>query len=69
MGELDRRAIDTVRVLVMDAVHKVGNGHPGTAMSVVHTAYLLFQKWLRHDSSDPDWAGRDRFVHTPTGDR
>src|SRR3954470_20875290 len=41
-GELDRRAIDTVRVLAMDAVQKVGNGHPGTAMSMAPTAYLLF---------------------------
>ena len=62
MGALDRRAIDTVRVLAMDAVQKAGNGHPGTAMSVGPTAYLLFQKWLRHDPGDPDWAGRDRFV-------
>src|ERR1700748_1826939 len=62
MGELDRRAIDTVRVLAMDAVQKAGNGHPGTAMSVGPTAYLLFQKWLRHDPGDPDWPGRDRFV-------
>ncbi|HLM07381.1 MAG TPA: transketolase [Blastococcus sp.] len=61
-GELDRRAIDTVRVLAMDAVQKVGNGHPGTAMSMAPTAYLLFQKWLRHDPSDPHWVGRDRFV-------
>jgi transketolase len=44
MGELDRPAIGTVRVLAMDAVQKAGNGHPGTAMSVVHTAYLLFQR-------------------------
>src|SRR4051812_12299709 len=62
MGELDRRAIDTIRVLAMDAVQKVGNGHPGTAMSMAPTAYLLFQKWLRHDPSDPNWVGRDRFV-------
>jgi transketolase len=61
-GELDRRAIDTVRVLAMDAVQKVGNGHPGTAMSMAPTAYLLFQKWLRHDPTDPTWVGRDRFV-------
>src|SRR5687768_4006998 len=61
-GELDRRAIDVARALAMDAVQKVGNGHPGTAMSMAPTAYLLFQKWLRHDPSDPHWAGRDRFV-------
>ncbi|MGY1805297.1 transketolase [Blastococcus sp. SYSU D00922] len=61
-GDLDRRAIDTARVLAMDAVQKVGNGHPGTAMSMAPTAYLLFQKWLRHDPSDPNWVGRDRFV-------
>ncbi|MGY1643751.1 transketolase [Geodermatophilus sp. SYSU D00703] len=61
-GELDRRAIDTVRVLAMDAVQKVGNGHPGTAMSMAPTAYLLFHKWLRHAPSDPNWAARDRFV-------
>ena len=60
--DLDRRAIDTARVLAMDAVQKVGNGHPGTAMSMAPTAYLLFQKWLRHDPSDPHWIGRDRFV-------
>ncbi|TFV88606.1 transketolase [Blastococcus sp. CT_GayMR16] len=61
-GELDRRAIDTARVLAMDAVQKVGNGHPGTAMSMAPTAYLLFQKWLKHDPSDPNWVARDRFV-------
>jgi transketolase len=61
-GDLDRRAIDTARVLAMDAVQKVGNGHPGTAMSMAPTAYLLFHKWLRHDPSDPDWTARDRFV-------
>ena len=60
--ELDRRAVDTVRVLAADAVQKVGNGHPGTAMSLAPAAYLLFQRYLRHDPADPDWVGRDRFV-------
>ena len=60
--ELDDAAVDTVRVLAMDAVQKVGNGHPGTAMSLAPAAYLLFQKVMRHDPADPDWAGRDRFV-------
>ncbi|MFP8906244.1 transketolase [Streptomyces atacamensis] len=63
--ELDQRAVDTVRVLAMDAVQKVGNGHPGTAMSLAPAAYLLFQKLMRHDPSDARWAGRDRFVLSP----
>src|SRR5262245_12352271 len=46
----------------MDAVEKAGNGHPGTAMSLAPAAYLLFQRVLRHDPSDPAWPGRDRFV-------
>ena len=60
--ELDQRAVDTVRVLAADAVQKVGNGHPGTAMSLAPAAYTLFQKVMRHDPADPDWLGRDRFV-------
>ncbi|MFD9883655.1 transketolase [Streptomyces alboflavus] len=60
--ELDQRAVDTVRVLAMDSVQKVGNGHPGTAMSLAPAAYTLFQKVMRHDPADADWTGRDRFV-------
>ncbi|MFF5721116.1 transketolase [Streptomyces buecherae] len=63
--ELDQRAVDTARVLAMDAVQKVGNGHPGTAMSLAPAAYLLFQKLMRHDPSDANWTGRDRFVLSP----
>ncbi|TSB32408.1 transketolase [Streptomyces benahoarensis] len=60
--DLDQRAVDTVRVLAMDSVQKVGNGHPGTAMSLAPAAYLLFQKLMRHDPADAEWTGRDRFV-------
>jgi transketolase len=60
--DLDQKAVDTVRVLAMDAVQKVGNGHPGTAMSLAPAAYLLFQKVMRHNPADPHWPGRDRFV-------
>lgn len=60
--ELDDRAVDTVRVLAMDAVQRAGNGHPGTAMSLAPLAYLLFQQVMRHDPADPRWPGRDRFV-------
>ncbi|WP_420181082.1 transketolase [Paenarthrobacter sp. TA1.8] len=63
--DLDKKAVDTVRVLAADAVEKVGNGHPGTAMSLAPAAYLLFQKLMRHDPKNPDWLGRDRFVLSP----
>jgi transketolase len=61
-SDLDRRAVDTVRVLAMDAVEKSGNGHPGTAMSLAPAAYLLFNRVMRHNPADPNWPGRDRFV-------
>jgi len=61
-NELDRRAVDTARVLAADAVEKVGNGHPGTAISLAPAAYLLYQKVMRHDPTDPSWIGRDRFI-------
>ncbi|NKY76955.1 transketolase, partial [Rhodococcus opacus] len=60
--ELDTKAVDTIRVLAADAVQKVGNGHPGTAMSLAPLAYTLFQRVMRHDPTDADWIGRDRFV-------
>ncbi|GAA0620438.1 transketolase [Kutzneria viridogrisea] len=60
--ELDKRAVDTIRVLAAEAVQKVGNGHPGTAMSLAPAAYTLFQRTMRHDPTDPNWIGRDRFV-------
>jgi transketolase len=60
--EIDRRAVDTARVLAADAVEKVGNGHPGTAMSLAPAAYLLYQRVMRHDPADTDWLGRDRFI-------
>ena len=61
-GDLDVRAVDTIRLLAADAVQKVGNGHPGTAMSLAPVAYLLYQQVMRHDPTAPHWLGRDRFV-------
>ena len=61
-AEIDSAAVDTVRVLAADAVQKVGNGHPGTAMSLAPLAYTLFQRAMRHDPNDTHWLGRDRFV-------
>ncbi|MBX3309526.1 MAG: transketolase [Cryobacterium sp.] len=62
---IDDRAVDTARVLAADAVEKVGNGHPGTAMSLAPAAYLLFQKIMRRDPADSAWLGRDRFILSP----
>ncbi|TFC39478.1 transketolase [Cryobacterium sp. TMT2-17-1] len=59
---IDSKAVDTARLLAADAVEKVGNGHPGTAMSLAPAAYLLFQKVMRRDPSDNEWIGRDRFI-------
>jgi len=59
---IDDKAVDTARILAADAVEKVGNGHPGTAMSLAPAAYLLFQKIMRRDPADSEWIGRDRFV-------
>ena len=61
-SELDDRAVAYARALAADAVQNVGNGHPGTAMSLAPVAYLLFQHHLVHDPSDPSWLGRDRFI-------
>ncbi len=60
--DLDTSAVDTARLLAADAVQKVGNGHPGTAMSLAPLAYLLYQRVMRHDPTDPTWVGRDRFI-------
>jgi len=60
--ELDDRAVAYARALAMDAVQKVGNGHPGTAMSLAPVAYNLFQRHLVHDPANPNWLGRDRFI-------
>ncbi|MFM6977227.1 MAG: transketolase [Micrococcales bacterium] len=60
--DLDTKAVSTAKVLAADAVEKVGNGHPGTAISMAPVAYLLFNKVMRHDPSDEKWIGRDRFI-------
>jgi transketolase len=58
----DQKTVDFLRALAADAVQKVGNGHPGTAMSLAPAAYLLFNKIMTHDPKDPTWLGRDRFI-------
>ena len=60
--DLDRLAVDTVRVLAMDTIQKAGSGHPGTAMSLAPAAYVLWTRFLKFDPADPEWFDRDRFV-------
>ncbi len=60
--DLDDKAVAVARALASDAVQKVGNGHPGTAMALAPVAYTLFQRFLKHDPQNPEWLGRDRFV-------
>lgn len=60
--ELDQQAVDTARILAADAVQKVGNGHPGSAISLAPVAYLLYQKIMRSDPAEPRWLGRDQFI-------
>ena len=60
--DLDTKAVDTARILAADAVQHCGSGHPGTAMSLAPLAYTLYQRVMRHDPTDPEWVGRDRFV-------
>ena len=61
-SDLDRLAVDTVRVLAMDAIQKAGSGHPGTAMALAPAAYVLWTRFMRFDPADPEWFDRDRFV-------
>ena len=61
-GDVAAQTVNVIRALAMDAVEAAGSGHPGTAMSLAPAAYLLFQDLLRHDPTDPQWSGRDRFV-------
>ncbi|HSU05677.1 MAG TPA: transketolase [Acetobacteraceae bacterium] len=61
-SDMDQLAINTIRMLAIDAVQKAKSGHPGTPMDAAPTAYALWQQVLRYDPADPDWINRDRFV-------
>lgn len=62
MNEIERLAVDAVRVLSMDAVQKAESGHPGTPMALAPVGYVLFHRHLRHNPANPAWPDRDRFV-------
>ncbi len=61
-SDIDQLAINTIRMLAIDAVQKANSGHPGTPMDAALIAYVLWQRFLRYDPADPHWLNRDRFV-------
>src|ERR1044072_3787273 len=60
--KLDELCINTVRTLAMDAVQQANSGHPGTPMALAPVAYVLWNRFMRHNPHNPAWPGRDRFV-------
>src|SRR5438874_9147333 len=62
LSKLDQLSINTIRTLAMDAVQKANSGHPGTPMALAPVAYVLWERYLRHNPRNPQWANRDRFV-------
>ena len=64
-SNLDELCINTIRFLALDAVQQANSGHPGTPMGAAPMAYVLWDRFLRHDPRDPDWPDRDRFILSP----
>src|SRR5436309_1542676 len=62
ISDLDRRCVDTIRTLAIDAVQRANSGHPGMPMVMAPVAYLLYAQVMRHNPADPSWPDRDRFV-------
>ncbi len=61
-AQLDRRCIDTIRFLAVDAVEKAKSGHPGTPLGAAPMMYTLWDRFLKYNPRDPDWPDRDRFI-------
>jgi transketolase len=62
MDSLTQLAINTIRLLSVDAVQKANSGHPGLPMGSAPMTYVLWQRHLRHNPKNPKWPNRDRFV-------
>jgi len=62
MATIDELCINSIRFLAVDAVEKANSGHPGTPMGAAPMAYVLWDRFLKHNPGDPKWPGRDRFV-------
>ncbi|MBI4315969.1 MAG: transketolase [Chloroflexi bacterium] len=65
MTELDQRCINALRFLAADTVQKAKSGHPGTPMGAATLAYVLWDRFLKHNPANPNWADRDRFILSP----
>ena len=63
--ELDNLCINTIRFLAADTVQRANSGHPGTPMGAAPMAYVLWDRFLKHNPGDPQWPDRDRFILSP----
>ncbi|KAJ5224870.1 uncharacterized protein N7469_008373 [Penicillium citrinum] len=61
-SDLDQLAINTIRVLAVDATSKANSGHPGAPMGMAPVSHVLFNKFMNFNPKNPDWVNRDRFV-------
>lgn len=59
---VEQLSVNTMRTLAIDAVQAANSGHPGAPLGASPMAYVLWQRFLRHNPQNPEWAGRDRFV-------
>ncbi len=63
--KLDDLCINTMRFLAVDAVQQAKSGHPGAPMGAAPLAYVLWDRFLKHNPGDPQWPDRDRFLLSP----
>ncbi|MCS3698325.1 transketolase [Salinibacter ruber] len=61
-SSLDERCVNTLRFLAADAVEEAGSGHPGMPLGAAPMAYVLWDRFLKHNPNSPEWPNRDRFV-------
>ena len=59
---LDQLCINPLRFLAVDTVQQARSGHPGAPMGAASMAYVLWDRFLKHNPADPKWDNRDRFV-------